>query len=309
MAEDFKRDVPVNAAAAAEPAAATQLGKAGLWVLKTAGVWLLLMVTMVASTRIVPVSMSLPPPDGPLSMGQALLLVNGLVAVALSALAARARVGGWRLAVLMFVALYGIQTAVMQIETVYFNEAIKMPLDALAGYCVQAAVAAAMVAAALPFLFRPAAEPIGFVPAHMTLRIAALVAIYVALYWSAGLFIAMQSPAVRAFYSGMHIEPLPTLLLQVFRGTLWALISLYVVTRIKGSLLSRVAIMGMLFAILTAAQLLYPNPLAPWAIRQVHLVEVSVSELAYGIAATLVLIAGSRPLAQTSRWRLLAGRT
>jgi len=95
---------------------------------------------------------------------------------------------------------------------------------------------------------------------------------------------------------------------QIFRGTLWALISLYIVTRIDGSLACRAGIMAVLFAALTAPQLLYPNPLVPWAVRQVHLVEVGSSEFVYGILATLILLAGAarNRLASTSAWRFIA---
>jgi hypothetical protein len=131
------------------------------------------------------------------------------------------------------------------------------------------------------------------------------------LYYTAGYFIAWQSEAVRAFYSnGVHIELAPTVAFQVFRGTLWALISLYIVTRIEGSIACRAGIMAVLFAALTAPQLLYPNPLVPWTVRQVHLVEVGSSEFVYGIVATLILLGGAAraQLSSTSAWRMIAGR-
>jgi hypothetical protein len=267
---------------------------AALWILKTLVLTLALLAGVVVAGMAIPVALT-PGGDGPLSMGAALFVVNGLVAVVLSILAARARVRGWRLALLVFVALFGIQTAVMQLETLYYNDSIHLPLTVLAGICAQAALTALITATVAALLFRPRAEPLDEVPSHLIVRLVVLSLVYVALYWGAGFFIAWQSEVVRAYYDhAAHIRPLPTIAFQSFRGVLWAMIALYVVARLKGSLASRALVMIVLFAVLTAAQLLYPNPVVPWAVRQVHIVEIAVSEALYGVVATFILLAGTR---------------
>jgi len=294
--------------AAREQGAATN---ALLWGLKTVGMWLTLLVSTVVATKLVPLNVPLPKPDGPLSIQQALLAVNGLTAISLSLLAANARVRWARLAGLLFVALFGIQTAVMQIEIFYFNESIKMPAEVVLGVGAQQTIVALIACAMGALLFHPADEAPHPVPADVFARVALLSVSYVALYYAAGFFIAWQSPVVRAYYgNAAHIAMLPTIAVQLVRGAMFALISLFVVTGLKGSLARRAAVMAVLFVVLTAGQLLYPNPMVPWAVRQVHLIEVGTSEFVYGVVATFLLLGGAarRPLSGGSAWRLIAGR-
>lgn len=282
-----------------------------LWLGKTATLWIALIAAMVMAGLLIPVSLPMAKPDGPLTSEQALLVVNGLTAVALALLATRARVAGWRLAVVLFVAYFAISSAMMQMETLWFNDSLKLPLPVVGQLLANSAVVAAMVAAAGALLFHPVREDVGDVPAGLVWRVVAMALIYVVLYYGAGFFIAWQSAAVRAYYdNGVHIPLLPTIAFQIFRGTLWALIALFLVSRLKGSLGSRALIMGVLFAVLTAAQLLYPAPFFPWPVRHAHLVEVGSSEFVYGLIATFILLAGARrrPLGDSSAWRLLTGK-
>jgi hypothetical protein len=198
----------------------------------------------------------------------------------------------------------------MQLETLWFNESLKLPLPVIGELVANAAIAAAAAAVAGALLFRPAATPALPVPATLTRRIAYMALIYVVLYYGAGFFIAWQSAAVRAYYeNGIHIAFLPTVAFQIFRGTLWAIIALTIVSRTTGCLAMRALVMGVLFAVMTAAQLLYPTYFFPWPVRAAHLVEVGTSEFVYGVVATLVLLSGAakRPLTK-SIWRVVAGQ-
>jgi hypothetical protein len=148
------------------------------------------------------------------------------------------------------------------------------------------------------------------VPSTLTRRIAIMALLYVVIYYTAGATIAWQSAAVRAYYeNGIHIQFVPTVLFQIFRGTLWAIIALFIVTRVSGSLLQRALVMGVLFSVMTAGQLLYPTSFFPWPVRAAHLLEVGASEFVYGILVTLILLAGAakRPLG-ASIWRAIAGQ-
>src|SRR5262249_19691917 len=119
------------------------------------------------------------PPDtssdgGPLSAGAAFLVVNALTALALALLATCARVRGIGLALLLFVALYGIQTVVLQIETLYFNNYLHLPMATLANLLISQAITAVLVALVGALLFRGESAPAEPLPRGLALRIALL---------------------------------------------------------------------------------------------------------------------------------------
>ncbi len=282
-----------------------------LWVVKVALLWVALVAGAMIAGRLVPIHMPPAISDGPVTVMQAFAIVNGVIAVALGLVAGTSRVRGWHMVSLIFVAYFVIGSAMMQIETWWFNDSLKLPLNAIGSMVVDAAIVGLLVGSAAALLFRSTPEAVQPVPANLALRLAAMAGIYVVLYYGAGMFIAWQSAAVRAYYeNGIHIQFVPTVCFQIFRGTLWALIALFVVTRLKGSLVSRALVMAVLFFSLTAVQLLYPTPFFPWAVRAAHLAEVGISEFVYGIVSTLVLLGGAakHPLSAPSRWRLIAGQ-
>lgn len=282
-----------------------------LWLVKLLALWVVLLLGSVFAGMLVPVDLPPPAADGPLTTGQALLVVDGLMAIALAMVAGRARQRGVRLGGLLFVASFVISTAMMQLETLWFNESLHLPLLVIGEITLVNAIQAVLVAIAGALLFRSVPEESDPLPATLLRRVVIMAFLYVLLYYTAGFFIAWQSAAVRAYYeNGAHVPFLPTVAFQIFRGTLWALIALYIVSRMRGSLLSRALIMGVLFSVMTAAQLLFPTFFFPWSVRSAHLVEVGISEFAYGIIATLVLLSGAakRPLSQTSPWHLIAGQ-
>lgn len=280
-----------------------------LWTLKAAALWLTLIIASVAASQLGFRGTPVPLQAGPLSGLQALLVVNGATAVALSLLAQRAHVAGWRLAVLIFVALYGIQSFMMIIDGLWFNDTLGMSIAAYAAWGLNSAIIAAVAGVVAALLFRHAPEAVAAVPSGIFWRLVALTVVYVFLYFGAGSW-AWQHEVLRNYYANMHVSFGPLLALQFVRGFLWAVISLFVVARIRGTLWSRVLVMTVLFGILTTAQLLCPNPVMPWAIRQIHMVEVGVSEALYAAIAVFVLLTGAarRPLANASRWRVLTGR-
>lgn len=300
----------MTSTAAADAATPNRAVSVLVWVLKTVALWIGAIAGCMAAGLVV--TINLPPPlaDGPLTSAEAMLAVNGLVALSLSLVATIARVRGWRLAVLLFVSYFVISSAMMQLETLWFNESLKLPLAEIGHLVVASAVMAGVTALVGALLFHPAAGEPAPVPAAVGRRIAIMAVIYVVLYYGAGTFIAWQSAAVRAYYeNGIHIAFVPTVLFQVLRGSLWAIVALFIVSRLSGSLARRAAVMGLLFSVMTAAQLLYPTSFFPWAVRVAHLMEVGASEFAYGVIATFVLLAGAakRPL-ENSIWRRLAAQ-
>jgi hypothetical protein len=265
------------------------------WTIKAAALWLTLIIASVAVTgfRGAPVPLQ----EAPLSSLQALIVVNAAIAAALTLLAQRAPMAGWRLAALIFVALYGLQSVMMIIDGLWFNDTLRMSMAAYVAWGSCDAIVAAVAGVVTALLFRRAPAAAAAVPSGIFWRLVALTVVYVFLYFSAGAW-AWQHEVLRNYYANMHVSLGPLMALQFVRGFLWALISLFVVARIKGTLMSRALVMAILFGVLTVAQMLYPNPVMPWAIRQIHMVEVGVSEALYGAIAAFVLLAGAarRPM-------------
>lgn len=229
---------------------------------------------------------------GPLSGLQAMLAINLAVSVVLCLFAARARVTGWHLAALVFVALFGLQNFMMILDGMWFNNTLKLTLLQYAGWGLQSAVIAAAAGLAALLMFRTQQPAEQRFPKRVAWRLSVLTLVYVILYFGAGTW-AWQHPVLQTYYAHMQISFGPTVAFQFVRGLLWAFMALFLVTGLRGSLASRALVMATLFGVVTAIQLLYPNPIMPWDVRQVHLVEVGVSEMIYGILATVILLAGT----------------
>ena len=113
-------------------------------------------------------------------------------------------------------------------------------------------------------------------------------------YFSAGYLIAWQFSEVRLFYSGStEMASFYSLMqdnfasglyfFQIFRGILWILIALLVFSVIKGSLIHKGIILGLLLAFLGSSGLILPNPIMPFMVRMGHLVETATSSFLWGL--------------------------
>lgn len=261
----------------------------GMWALKAGAVCVALIVGAVVAGMTVGVTAPQVRPDGPLTSETAFLVVNGVHAAVLAALAAQARIRGAALALFLFAILFGAQTFLMQIETVFFNEHFGLPLDAIARGVAMSAIGAAFGAATAALVFRTTPEE---PPALSGLiwRLPAAAAAYVCFYYAAGIAFVVGSEAAREFYdgfTGFPVEWVPVL--QFARGMLWALLALLIVRNLKGPLATRAAMTGLALSVFGAVQLLYPNPFMPWPVRFVHMIEIGISNAAFGALAAMLL--------------------
>lgn len=269
--------------------------RVGRWTLKATAVWIALMVGSIVGSMVgvMPGGESgagPTPMDGPLSAGAAFLVVTALYAAVLAGMAFQARIHGPSLALFLFVVLFGAQSVLMQIETVFFNAHVAVPMALIPRIVAMAAITAVFGAAAATLTFRPvpALPP---KPDGLAWRIPAVAAVYVCVYFGAGYLLAWQSPELRAFYGdGADIELGPLAAVQVVRGILWALLAWLMVRNLTGALITRATIVALAFSVLGAAQLLYPNPYMPWAVRLPHLIEVGLSNALFGAIAVVLLL-------------------
>lgn len=239
-------------------------------------------------------------PDGPLSATQAMLIVCGVEAMLLSLLALRMNLCGWKLGLTLAAVLFGIETGLSMIEAAFFNADLRMPPATLWLLTLSALLRDSLVGIAAAYLWRGSRTAPPLVYPGLSWKLPAIILLYVLAYFLAGAFIAWQSPAVREFYANVRNISLGSLaLLQVGRGLVWTGLVFLMVQFLQGPPLQKALLSGLTLALLMNLQLLYPNGVMPWSVRSVHMVEIGVSNLLFGMLAALILLKGALPATAT----------
>jgi hypothetical protein len=243
--------------------------------------------------------------------GAGLLIIALVNVIVIAALIVTSRWRGWKLAIPLGLAYYGAVTFLTQIETWYFLSSLTVDRGLL------------------PYLFVMGIPPgFGFVPFAVWMlgrwhghretrpdgmmailigpwiwRIALLALVYVALYWTAGYFIAWQNPQLRAFY-GQPGEALPFIshtanvvrtepglfAFQFLRGVLWVLCALPVIRGSRVSMWQTAVLVALLFSAPQNIAQILANPLMPLAsVRTSHMIETASSMFIFGVLVVWVL--------------------
>ena len=264
-----------------------------IWVAKALGLWLVLMIGMIAGGMLFFRGAPAIPADGPFDAMQAMLVVNACVAVMLAALAQQMRLRRSALGLTLAVALFGIETVMSLIEAVVFNNDLKMPMDSVWKGAMSGLVRDVLAGVAIALMWRGQASEAPPVLRGLVWKFPVIAVLYVICYFVAGAFIAWQSPEVRAYYANIADITLPYLLgVQFVRGLMWATIVLLLVRALKGGVWLVAVFTGLSLSVLMDLQLLYPNPVMPWPVRSVHMVEVGISNFVFGVLAARLLSAG-----------------
>jgi hypothetical protein len=255
---------------------------------------------------------------GLVSPGAGLLIIAFVNVAVVAALILTSCRGGWKMAVSLAMAYYGAVTLLPQIETWYFLTPISVDPQLLRRLFLMGVPTA--------FLFVPLAvwilgkgraadaPPAGVLvmPAHeWAWKLAAIALAYVALYWSAGYFIAWQNPELRALY-GRPGDPLPFLthtantfrsdpdlfLFQMVRGLLWVLCALPVIHGSRISTAGTAIVVALLFSVPQNVGQILANPLMPVAsVRLSHMIETAASTFVFGLVVVWLLRRSSpRPI-------------
>jgi hypothetical protein len=190
--------------------------------------------------RVLPATASEP---GLLPNGVGLAIVVVADTLLISTLILTSRWSGWKLALSLAVAYYGVATFMTQIEIWYFLRGLTVGPEALRRlFLMGLPPAFIFVPIAVRVLGKSRApvdtspNPALVMPARQwAWKLAVIAVVYLGLYLSAGYFIAWQNPELRAFY-GQPGEPLPfwtqvtgdpgLILFQLMRGLLWTLFTL-----------------------------------------------------------------------------------
>lgn len=264
-------------------------------------------------------------PDAAASEPGLVSATTGLLVIALvntgvvAALILTSRWTGWTLAASLAFAFYGAVTFLSQVETWYFLSSITVDRRILPRLFLMGVPPA--------FLFVPIAvwvlgkgrarpdtspNPALVMPASQwAWKLAALALAYVALYWTAGYFIAWQNPQLRAFY-GQPGPPLPFVsqtintlrhdpilfLLQIGRGLVWVLCALPIIRGSRAGAWGTALLVGLLFSAPQNVGQIIANPLMPIAsVRLSHLVETASSTFVFGLLVAWLLHRGHRSAA------------
>jgi len=225
-----------------------------------------------------------------------------LQTVALAYPTLRSRWHGWRLVATVFVLYFGTVTFMSQIESLVYLGA-HLPSGMLRGIVLMGAFNALVFSPILVLVLgkarsdrRVAAEPARRLPIQWTVwawKLSAGAAVFTALYYLFGYYVAWKDPAIRDYYGGTDpgsfvaqmsriLRNTPWMLpLQFVRGLLWVLLALPVIRMMKGRWWEAGLALSLLFAV-PAAYLLFPNPVMPAPVRMTHLVETAPYQFLFG---------------------------
>jgi hypothetical protein len=230
----------------------------------------------------------------------AMLAGTLLTVLALTYPAIRSGLRGIRLFLALFLAIFGINVFLTNIEAAVFL--ILGPNQLLASVLAGALQAAWLAFLLTAVLARGRPEPAfvagpGFTAGSWTWRVALSAVVYVALYFTAGILIL---PQVEEFYATQNMTVGAWFLpLQIGRGALYVLAAIYLLRSLRGSRLQVALAMAFMFPMLAGvAGLLAPNPLMPESIRYWHILEIGWSNVVYGgLVGYLFWRPGLRPTA------------
>jgi hypothetical protein len=241
-------------------------------------------------------------PDG---LGFALVVAGDTLLIV--ALILTSRWGGWKLALSLAVAYYGVVTFMTQIETWYFLTDLTVSPEVLPRLCLMGLPPAfVFIPIAVWVLGKGRAQATAapnsalVMPARQRAwKLALIMVVYLGLYWSAGYFIAWQNPELRAFY-GQPGEPLPfwtqvtgdmwLIPFQLMRGLLWTLFTLPVLRGSKVNVWWTALLVGLLLSVPQNIGHILPNPLIPIAsVRLSHLIETASSTFVFGLVIVWLL--------------------
>jgi hypothetical protein len=254
--------------------------------------FVVMLVSIVVSAALIDTGVRLPTEEASQS-GPALLIVSLIDSLVLGYIILRSRWYGVKLIAAVAVVHFGVQTFMSQIETLYFIGALKMPLDMVLRIIAMGllrAVIFAPIAVILLGKFHGTASAenrprLAFPLPEWLKRFAILAIVYVIVYFAFGYFVAFQWAEARDYYAGTFSNDISLPLFQILRGAMWAALALPIVKMMKGQVWETCLAVGLVFAVLLASGVIFPNPFMPPMVRQAHFFELSSSMLAYGAIA------------------------
>ena len=237
-----------------------------------------------------------------------------------------ARLSGWRLMIVTGLTYYVVKTFQANIEALYFMNNLTAELIprlfamTLPVALVWPPLAVWLLGKGRPFNAAPQEDsPLPAMDGWAwTWKLGVLgVIVYPLLFFTFGYFVAWQNPDVRAFYGGddpvgflAHMSDILAadkglLLFEAVRGVLWAATAALLLWSMGKRPWTAALLLALILALVENNSHLFPNPLMPLAVRQVHFVETASSNFLFGLMAAALLMwrpaPAHRPLHPTSR--------
>ena len=249
-------------------------------------------------------------PDSSLLLMFVVCLINSTI---ISALIYFSTWEGSKLVLAIFITVFGVQFFMTQIETLWFNQGIQMPVNGILAILFSGALMALGVAfLGVKLIKQNSGEAddlssLYFLPItrSLMLKILPLVLIvYPMLYFIAGYFIAWQFEALRQFYT--HSTAKVSFFAQLFEGItnglygfqiiraiLWIVFAYLIVSFLSAHRSRNAVLIGLSFSLLFCTQLFIPNPFMPSEIALVHFLETTLSNFIWGFLAAWLIWPGT----------------
>lgn len=225
----------------------------------------------------------------------------------------RTHFSGFKLMSRVFFLLFGVMFFMTQVETLFFNDVIEMPINVVMATVGSGALATLSVAILAIFYRRKLGAPQPWVkwvdPTRIVTKLVILAAIYVIFYFVFGYYLAWQVPGLREFYTGstdilpfwphiidvlMNDWTLPVF--QFVRGLMWAGLGFAAIVALGNIvLLERAILVGLILSIGLATPLLIPNEFMPEVVRAGHFIELLSENFLFGVLVTLFFRPRARP--------------
>lgn len=279
----------------------TNIKKALIWLGLSILMTIFWIIGLIIGNAIFPSSITEMSADSNINGGLILLLICALNTLVVLYFIYNSQCKGWKLVGTIFLVTFGLQYFMSQIETLWFNDSLNFPIKGILAIVSGGGIMNLLFSVTATWFtgnFSPLKESAGektkveLVPIVKYFLLLSIV-VWPVIYFLAGYLIAWQFADVRLFYSGTtEMDSFLSIMkanvasglyfFQILRGVLWILIALPAVAVIRGSLMRKGVIIGLLFAVLSGSQLLLPNPFMSDMVRMAHLFETAPSNFLWG---------------------------
>lgn len=223
----------------------------------------------------------------------------------------KSKLRSYKLIAVTFIIFWGIQYFMTQIETLYFDSAVKMPLEELIKNVTSGAIYIFVFSLLAVLILGKFKKETNFQYNNHKIKtliinaipnMAILSLVYVIIYFVFGYFVAWQFADLRYYYSGStHIVNFfvhmsnqfrqdPVLILfQLFRGFLWSILAVVIIYSLEIEDWMTYLTTGLLFSIVITSVLIFPNSYMPVPVRIGHSFELSISMFTFGVISVIIL--------------------